>query len=136
MLTFAFFAAFASSASSFAIPQSQTTGGTLPPFPNNTSVTFYQGSTGSNTCMMAIGKGAMRAEECTPLFWNGIAIAQSPNNTCSFTLYTGSTSCSAGNGTTETSGFTIAAGHETVCVDVGVLDGGKFQKASGVWSCA
>ena len=61
---------------------------------------------------------------------------ESPNNTCSFTLFTGSTSCSFGSGTTETIGFPIPAGNGTVCVNVGVLDGGKFQKASGVWSCA
>ena len=85
---------------------------------------------------MPVGRGAMTAEVCMPLMWNGVGIARMPNNTCSFTLYTGSTSCSSGNGTTEMTSVPIAAGQGLVCVDVGVLDGGKFQKASGVWSCA
>ncbi|KAK5137720.1 hypothetical protein LTR08_007291 [Meristemomyces frigidus] len=136
MLAVALFAALAPTAYSLAIPQSQTTGGVYPPFPANISVTYYQGSTGSTNCMMPIGTGALHAEVCTPLYWSGIGIAQSLANTCSFTLFTGSTSCSGANGTAESTAFSIAAGNGTVCVGVGVLDGGKFQKASGVWSCA
>lgn len=137
MLALTLIAALATSAHSLAIPQPQDGGGVYAPFPLNTSMTYYQGSTSSDTCAISVGTGMIAAETCTPLLWSAVGIAQSPNNTCSFTLFSGSTTCADGNGnlTSEKTVFQLERGEGVVCVDVGVLDGGKFQKASGMWSC-
>ncbi|KAK5119861.1 hypothetical protein LTR85_007187 [Meristemomyces frigidus] len=132
MFALTLIAALATSASTLPLPQDG--GGVFTPFPSNTTITYCQGSTASDICSMSVGTGTLAAEVCTPLEWSGIGIAQSPNNSCSFTLFTGTTSCDS-NATTEKTGYAVPRGEGVTCVDVGVLDGGRYQKASGVWSC-
>lgn len=123
-------ATMATTAFSLAIPQTPTTGGPLPPFPTTVQATFFQGD---GTCMMDVGSNTLQADYCTDLLWSSISIAQAPNNSCSFTVYSGSTTC--GSGASEKTSYPIPAGGGTICVDVGVLDP-TWESASGVWSCA
>ncbi|KAF7192909.1 hypothetical protein HII31_05720 [Pseudocercospora fuligena] len=77
---------------------------------------------------------------CTPLKHSGVAIAQTVNGSCTFTLFSDTDSCSLlGQGATGETGFgynkhviTIPNGDGSTCIATGVRDGGK---ASGVWAC-
>ena len=139
------------SALAIAIPQNTggnepTTGGVTPLFPSDVDVFYYQGtpvtssSTDTNTCTngVYVSNGTLQAEYCTKLCTVGIAISQTPDNNCTFTLFSGSASCSDGpdGGEGEKVVYPIPAGDGRVCVETGVEDGCDFQFASGVWSCA
>jgi len=81
---------------------------------------------------MPVGNSYIQADYCVELKWAGVSLAQASNHNCSFTLYSGTSSCD-GNATEKTS-YQIPAGNGTTCVDAGVLDP-MYEKASGVWSC-
>jgi hypothetical protein len=51
-----------------------------------------------------------------------------------FTLFKGTAGCD-GNAT-EVEHIGIPSGEEQICVTGGVQDGGKFEKASGMWVCS
>ena len=119
-----------------------TTGGIIAPFPPTTNITYYQGPTGPTvtggvnaTCTHGreVGMSILDADTCTSLCTMGVSISQVPDNICTFTLYTGSTTCSGEAG--EKVSHQIPEGSGSVCIDTGVYDGCDFQLASGVWSC-
>jgi len=104
-----------------------------PLYPTNISVVFYQGGTTSNACSnVAVTSGYYNESECYNIEVDGLSISQVPGVDCTFTLYTGSSTCDAPSTSSTTS---IPAGNGTTCIDTGVLDGGDFTKASGVWAC-
>lgn len=144
--------------SALALPQT-TTGGTHPLFPSNTTITFYQGvalapgvihrdltstpvsdpllARDLGECGISVSKGTIQQGTCRPLLTAGIGLQQTEYGSCSFTLYSGSTGCDPGpNGTNAVKRVVeIPNGAGTTCVGTGVLDGGKYQKASGIWVC-
>ncbi|EME82289.1 uncharacterized protein MYCFIDRAFT_211587 [Pseudocercospora fijiensis CIRAD86] len=77
---------------------------------------------------------------CTPLRYSGVAIAQTVNGSCTFTLFSDTDSCSLlGQGAGGAMGFgynkhviVIPNGDESTCIATGVGGGGT---ASGVWAC-
>lgn len=149
--------ALAYHASALALPQITTGNGPL--FPSNTTVTYFQGTAlapgsiardlTSNTiisplldrdigaCGVSVGHGTIQQGTCNVLLTAAIGLQQTEYGSCSFTLFSGSPSCDPGpNGTNAvTRVVAIPNGEGTTCVGTGVLDGGKFQKASGSWVC-
>ena len=141
--------------SAIALPQSTTIGdpndpstnGVEPPFATNTTTVYYQGPTGpiggdsESTCNEghAVGTGTLQTEMCSAFCTDGISIAAAPESNCTFTLYTGTSTCDVGSAETASGGeqiqYVIPAGSGPLCVDTGVLDGCQSQFASGVWSC-
>ncbi|KXT01772.1 hypothetical protein AC579_6367 [Pseudocercospora musae] len=144
--------------------------GGFSPYPQNTNITYYNGlsaaaagaelgaandlpfSAVKTTCGKPVGEDVIKpfcevvlltkvkSLYCTALKHSGVAIAQTMNGSCTFTLFSDSDSCSLlGQGATGGAGFgynkhviTIPNGDESTCIATGVSDGGK---ASGVWAC-
>jgi len=134
MLSLTILSFLATSALSLAIRR-QDGGGVYSPTPSNTTVTYYTGSNPSAVCVYEVGgTGTFQQGVCNTLTLSGYSIGQAPNNNCTLTLYSGSTSCDVD--ATEITAYTIPAGNGTTCVASGVPDGGKFYHASAVWSCS
>lgn len=121
-----------------ALPSRLTNKPTYPTssLPNSTTITYYQGPAdlASNGCgMLEVAKGPMLRNKCAALGEPSMSIARASNADCVFWVWYGTTDCSTGAaGWTETE---VARGNGSVCVDSGVLDGGKFETASGMWMC-
>jgi hypothetical protein len=110
------------------------TNGVGPLFPDNTTISFYY----NPTCVPepSMTNGILKAEYCTPICYESILIAAVLNNNCTFTIFTGSTSCIAGaNSVGEQVRYIIPAGSGQLCIDTSVLDDCESESASGVWSC-
>jgi hypothetical protein len=109
--------------------------GVPPLFPHNTTITYYANP--SCTPDASTRKDDLLAEYCTPICYDSVLIDAVPKNDCTFTIYTGSTTCSSGmpgiGG--EQVRYMIAAGSGSLCVDSSILDGCRSESASGVWSC-
>ncbi|KXL44979.1 hypothetical protein M433DRAFT_9004 [Acidomyces richmondensis BFW] len=132
MFVFTLIATFGIIAAALSIPR-QTSGGIGPLYPTNISVVFYQGGTSSNACdNVAVASGYYNESQCYAIDVDGLSISQVPGVDCTFTIYTGSSTCDAPSTSSTTS---IPAGNGTTCIDTGVLDGGELTKASGVWAC-
>lgn len=76
---------------------------------------------------------------CTSLISSSISIGQATNGSCTFTLFADTETCDI-FGVGDALGYNkhqivIPNGQEETCIGTGVLDGGKFQKASGIWGC-
>lgn len=110
------------------------------PSHSTTSVTWYQSplyfagksETMDTSCGFAVSSGTMKHEVCTKLYTLAMGVQQSPHKDCKFKMWTGSTTCEGSDKWTE---IVVPKGNGTTCMDTGVLDGGKFTKASGIWSC-
>lgn len=74
---------------------------------------------------------------CQALLTAAIGLQQTEYGSCSFTLFSGSDGCDPGPDDTNASKSVVAIpnGEGVTCVGTGVLDGGKNQKASGIWVC-
>lgn len=145
-------------ATALALPQ-VTTGSDLQLFPSNTTITYYQGialatepiqrgvpvgqlsdppkKRDTGACGMSVGSGTIQQGTCIDLYTAAIGLQQTEAGSCSFTLYPDVNGCDPGpNGTTDSKRVVaIPNGEGTTCVGTGVLDGGKFYKASGIWVC-
>lgn len=145
-------------ASALALPQ-VTTGTATPLFPSNTTITFYQGialapgqierdltskteftpllDRDIGACGMIVGQGTIQQGTCTTLLTAAVGLQQTEMGSCSFTVFTGSPGCDPGpDGTKAVKTFVaIPNGVGTTCVGTGVLDGGMYQQASGIWVC-
>lgn len=76
---------------------------------------------------------------CIPLICSAISIGQTSTGSCTFTLFADSETCDV-LGSGDSWGYNkhqiiIPNGEEQICIGTGVLDGGRFDKASGVWAC-
>ncbi|WPG98497.1 Hypothetical protein R9X50_00128800 [Acrodontium crateriforme] len=140
MLTSSIFTVLASITSTLALPQliTRNTNYTLP---TSTSVGYYQGSTSAGmNCFIEVSTGILQAGQCNLISVNAFSISRAPNNNCTFTLFAGTSSCDPSKpeltSSVKTLSFPIDAGNGTQCIETGVQDGGKFQKASGIWACS
>lgn len=100
----------------------------------STAVTWYQGQLemSSSSCgPEAVSTGILVLNKCTTLHTVGLGISQIQDKECSFKLWTSTSDCS-GDVWTEKD---VPSGNATTCISDGVLDGGEFQHASGIWSC-
>ncbi|KAF2211861.1 hypothetical protein CERZMDRAFT_106208 [Cercospora zeae-maydis SCOH1-5] len=142
----------ATPATALALPQI-TTGppGTYPqPFAQNTTLGFFSGKsfdagtkmgsvsadtiTDLDGCGIRTGEGVIKSMYCTPMTHSTISIGQVAGGICTFTLFSGSKSCEVVGGGQRRQ-MPIPNGDEETCISTGVLDGGRFQKASGIWAC-
>lgn len=89
------------------------------------------------TCGVSVGQGTIQEGACQVLRTAGVGFQQTSFGSCSFTLFSGSTSCDPGpdNAAAVKKVVAIPNGDGITCVGTGVLDGGKFSKASGSWVC-
>lgn len=101
-----------------------------PLFPENTTVAYYDNA----LCTLdnSTKQDYLQEEYCTPICYESILIAAVPKNDCTFTIYTGSTTCNGGG---EQVRYVIPAGDGQLCIDTAVLDSCKSEATSGVWSC-
>ena len=120
-----------------ALPHAQvSSGGPYPPFATQTKVTYYQGSAGNiatanpASCLMPVGSDTLQADRCYAILTTGLGVQQTINGICTYTLYRGSKSCDG-----DTTTIVLPSGNGTTCIDTGVLDGGEYDLASGVWTC-
>ena len=109
--------------------------------PSNTTIAYYQGSAEVGLqCFVQVGSDVIQAGHCLPFTVNAITISEVPDNNCTFTLFSGSTSCdpnqAEGSATSVVQSMSvIEAGNGTMCIETSVQDGGKLEKASGIWGC-
>ncbi|GIZ47777.1 hypothetical protein CKM354_001086000 [Cercospora kikuchii] len=139
-------------AAGLALPQI-TTGnpGTYPqPCAQNTTLGFFSGksfaagtkigSVSTDTisdldgCGIRTGEGVIKSMYCTPLTHSTISIGQVEKGICTLTLFTGSKNCEVVSGGQRRQ-ISVPNGKEETCISTGVLDGGRYQKASGIWTC-
>jgi hypothetical protein len=84
---------------------------------------------------MMTDSGLGQSLRCTALTNSGIGIEQQARGSCSFTLYAGTEHCDVLSDGSNKHEIAIPTGDEITCISTGVLDGGRFQRASGVWAC-
>jgi hypothetical protein len=100
---------------------------------NSTPVKYYQGGSTDNGCNIEVTTGSISANICNSITVYGLGIGQTSGINCTFALHQGSSTCDSGS--SKVSNIIIPAGTGYSCITAGVEDGGKYQKASGVWSC-
>lgn len=103
-------------------------------------VDWYQGSVtfsgtsavidASGLCATKVSSGTLTAGGCQKLFTYAFGVHHT-DNTCNYRLWKGKTDCS-GDDYTD---IPIPAGSDVTCINDGVLDGGRFYLASGIYSC-
>lgn len=135
MLTFLINLIFASSAAALALPQTTGNSG-VQPYPQSTNMTIYTGTqVGSANqvvnCGYAIGKEEIESLNCIVFKNQGIGIQQVQSGSCSFTIFHGSNACESD----RVSRYGVDNGNGVQCFETGVLDGGKYMHASGIWTC-
>ncbi|KAK3067551.1 hypothetical protein LTR53_015524 [Teratosphaeriaceae sp. CCFEE 6253] len=108
-----------------------TNGGLYPPYPNHTTVSYYEVGgwpVDDTMCLVPAGNGTLHASVCTPVKYNGLGIWMVPHNNCTLTVYEGTETC-AGNAPKEH--HRIPAGKSVRCASTNAAGGG----ASVVWAC-
>lgn len=153
LLTTAAALVLASTTTALALPAPQTSTGSnsttttggppTHPYPTNTTIAYYQGGAGTagttdaSFCAVAVAQGTLQSGFCQKLLVEAIALPRAVGADCSFTLWPGSQSCD-GEERRVVALPGLKEGEEEgqmMCVGTGVLDGGKWQHASGVWLC-
>ncbi|KAK7700622.1 hypothetical protein SLS64_010766 [Diaporthe eres] len=84
----------------------------------------------SGSCGTKVSSGTLTAGGCQKLFTYAFGIHHT-DKTCNYRLWKGKTDCS-GDAYTD---IPIPAGSDVTCINDGVLDGGRFYLASGIYSC-
>ena len=131
MLAISIITALATASSVYAIPHDKLRCSSSS---TNASIIYYQGGSESAPCGgFAVATGALLPNTCHAIKTYGISIAQSSTKNCTHTLFSGAPDC--GNNTSIVTRVPIPAGNDSVCLEGGILDGGKFEHASGIWSC-
>lgn len=143
-------------ASALALPQ-VTTGSATELFPTNTTMSFYQGTslaTGhierdittnpklnplksrqDRECGMYTGERTIQQGTCMDLLTAAVGLQQTEYGSCSFTLYENVVGCDPGPGGSTGRVIPIPNGVGKTCIGTGVVDGGMYQHASGIWVC-
>lgn len=109
--------------------------------PATTPVDWYQGSVtfsgtsavidASGTCATKVSSGTMTADGCHQLYTYAFGVHHNPDQACNYRLWKGKTDCS-GDDYTD---IPIPADSDVTCINDGVLDGGRFYLASGMYTC-
>ncbi|TKX18240.1 hypothetical protein C1H76_9714 [Elsinoe australis] len=111
------------------------------PAPLTAAVDYYQGllifqgdylTSTSGSCGTKVAGGNMTASACNNFKTYGIGIHQKADRSCKLKLWKDVTTCDGDGQWIE---IVIPKGKETTCIRTGVLDGGRFYRASGVYSC-
>ncbi|KAF2220488.1 hypothetical protein BDZ85DRAFT_251816 [Elsinoe ampelina] len=120
---------------SAAAPTAYTTG------PPTAAVDWYQGqlsfegdylSTTAGSCGIKVASGSLTGDVCNNFKVLGLGIHQRADKTCKLKMWKDVTTCDGDGSWIE---IVIPKGNQTTCIRTGVLDGGRFYKASGVYSC-
>jgi hypothetical protein len=97
-----------------------------PTFPGTSSVISADGSCGTK-----VSSGTMTAGGCQKLFTYAFGLHHNPGQACNYRLWKGRTDCSGDN----YQDIPIPADSNVTCINDGVLDGGMWYLASGIYSC-
>lgn len=84
------------------------------------------------SCGTKVASGTITEGACNDLHTLSVGIHQRADKQCTFVMWTGSHTC---NGTSQPEVIDIPAGTESTCINTGVLDGGKWYVASGIYKC-
>ncbi|KKY33152.1 hypothetical protein UCDDA912_g06886 [Diaporthe ampelina] len=84
----------------------------------------------SGSCATKVSSGTMTAGGCQKLSTYAFGLHHT-DRACNYRLWTGNDDCS-GDDYTD---IPIPADSNVTCVNDGVLDGGRFYHASGIYSC-
>jgi hypothetical protein len=126
--------------------------------PTNLAVTWYQAplissssSSSTTSCGFSVSEGQMNTTQCYALHTAALGLQQNERHECIFEVWEDGVGCgdgSGGDGTTSNSSsssssssssgrvvYHIPSGREVICVETDVLDGGLFQKKSGLLTC-
>lgn len=99
----------------------------VPTFSGTSAVIDANGS-----CATKVSSGTMTADGvCKKLSTYAFGLHHNPDKACNYRLWTGKSDCS-GDAYTD---IPIPAGSDVTCVNDGVLDGGRFYLASGIYTC-
>lgn len=85
----------------------------------------------SGSCGTKVSSGTITAGGCQKLFTYAFGIHHNPDQVCNYRLWKAKTDCS-GDDYTD---IPIPADSDVTCINDGVLDGGRFYLASGIYSC-
>ena len=131
MLSSIILTALFSVATVFALPQPLPAQSTAK---STTEVTYYQGESTSDSCgLEAVSSGNITSGVCNTAYTYAITVQPLADRDCEYVLWEGSSNC--GPDATQKSKSLLPAGGHPVCVTTGVLDGGKFEHASGKLRC-
>ena len=84
------------------------------------------------SCGIKVASGSLTGDVCSNFKVLGLGIRQQPDKACKLKMWKDVTTCGGDGAWIE---VVIPKGNETTCIRTGVLDGGRFYKASGVYSC-
>ena len=86
----------------------------------------------SSCGMVNVASGSLNEDSCTNLYTLGMGVPQRSDKQCTFKMWTGVSTCDGDGSVAE---IVIPQGNATTCINTGVEDGGKWYKASGIYSC-
>ncbi|KAI3393151.1 hypothetical protein diail_4676 [Diaporthe ilicicola] len=85
----------------------------------------------SETCATKVSNGTMTADGCHKLSTYAFGLYHNADLSCNYRLWRGITDCSG----TDYADIPIPSGSDVTCINDGVLDGGRFYLASGIYTC-
>ncbi|KAL1862936.1 hypothetical protein Daus18300_008267 [Diaporthe australafricana] len=85
----------------------------------------------SGTCATKVSSGTITADGCKKLSTYAFGVHHNPDQACNYRLWTGVADCSG----TDYTDISIPAGTDVTCINDGVLDGGRWYLASGIFTC-
>ncbi|KAK2609708.1 hypothetical protein N8I77_003197 [Diaporthe amygdali] len=83
------------------------------------------------SCGTKVSSGTITAGGCQKLSTYAFGLHHNPDQACSYRLWKGVTDCSG----TDYTDIPIPADSDVTCVNDGVLDGGRWYLASGIYTC-
>ncbi|KAF2157250.1 hypothetical protein K461DRAFT_289585 [Myriangium duriaei CBS 260.36] len=109
--------------------------------PQTTPADFFQGplvfsglslNSTEGSCGTKVASGTITEGACNDLHTLSIGIHQRADKQCTFTMWTGTHTC---DGAGKSEEIIIPSGTDSTCINTGVLDGGKWYVASGIYKC-
>lgn len=85
----------------------------------------------SGSCGTKVSNGTITAGACQKLLTYGFGLHHNADQACNYRLWKGRQDCSGDN----YEDIPIPAGSDVTCINDGVLDGGRWYLASGIYSC-
>ena len=102
--------------------------------PSSAPVVWFQAPEGATdgACGSGGSHGILQADKCYALHTAAMGIQQASKFDCTFKVWNDMSDCTGNGSWTATA---IPRGRATTCIYDIVLDGGRFQHKSGIYSC-